>query len=138
MRGKSRVQPRGDGHTDRENWSDPVHAPCPQQSHSGVPAPASAPSQHRLGTVSARQRPLPYSGNVSQELDIDAMIRRFQERAKAVRNRPMPPVEVAERKLFVERAQTDFMDFAIIGDAVGNIEDGFLVLRVDLRPSAKE
>jgi hypothetical protein len=75
---------------------------------------------------------------VSQELDIDAMIRRFQERAKAVRNRPMPPVEGAERKLFVERAQTDFMDFAIIGDAVGNIEDGFLVLRVDLRPSAKE
>lgn len=63
------------------------------------------------------------------------MIRRFQERAKAVKNRPMPPVEGAERKMFIDRAQTDFMDFAIIGDAVGVIEDGFLVLRVDLRPA---
>ncbi len=47
----------------------------------------------------------------------------------------MPPVEGAERKLFIERAQTDFMDYAIIGDAEGTIEDGFLVLRIDLRPA---
>ncbi len=76
-----------------------------------------------------------YAGFVSASLDIDAMICRFQERAKAVKNRPMPPVEGAERKLIIERAQTDFMDFAILGDAVGAIEDGFLVLRVDLRPA---
>lgn len=76
-----------------------------------------------------------YAETVSASLDIDAMIRRFQERAKAVKNRPMPPVEGAERKLFIDRAQTDFMDFAIIGDAVGAVEDGFLVLRIDLRPA---
>ena len=72
---------------------------------------------------------------MSEKLDIDAMLVRFQERAKAVKSRPMPPVEGAERKRIIERAQTDFMDFAIIGDAVGTLEDGVLVLRVDLRPS---
>jgi hypothetical protein len=72
---------------------------------------------------------------VSDSLDIDAMLERFRERAKAVRNRPMPPVEGAERKRIIDRAQVDFMDFAIIGDAQGTLEDGVLVLRVDLRPS---
>ena len=36
---------------------------------------------------------------------------------------------------FVERAKVGFQDFAIVGDAVGTVEDGFLVLRVDLRPA---
>jgi hypothetical protein len=66
------------------------------------------------------------------------MLQRFRDRAKAVKGRPMPPVEGAERKMFIERAQTDFMDYAIIGDAEGTIEDGFLVLRVDLRPSPNQ
>ncbi len=30
------------------------------------------------------------------------------------------------------------MDFAIIGDATATIEDGVLVLRVDLRPADKK
>jgi hypothetical protein len=72
---------------------------------------------------------------VSESLDIPAMLQRFRDRAKAVKSRPMPPVEGPERKLFIDRSQTDFMDYAIIGDAEGTIEDGFLVLRVDLRPS---
>jgi hypothetical protein len=71
---------------------------------------------------------------MADELDVDAMIARFRERAQAVRNRPLPPVAGPEKKRFMERAQTDFMDFAMIGDAAGAIEDGFLVLRVDLRP----
>ena len=68
-------------------------------------------------------------------LDVDAMIRRFRDRAAAVKQRPLPPVAGAERQHFLEQAQTDFQDFAIVGDAVGAIEDGFLVLLVDLRPS---
>jgi hypothetical protein len=72
---------------------------------------------------------------VSDSLDIDAMLERFRERAKAVRSRPMPPVEGPERKRIIDRAQVDFMDYAIIGDAQGTLEDGVLVLRVDLRPS---
>jgi len=67
--------------------------------------------------------------------DIDAMIQRFKERAHAVRQRPLPPVAGDERTRFVQQAQTDFRDFAIIGDATGTIEDGILVLRVDLRPA---
>jgi hypothetical protein len=70
------------------------------------------------------------------DLDIDAMINRFKERAVAVKQRPLPPVAGVERQRFIDQAQTDFMDFAIIGDAVGTLEDGVLVLRVDLRPPA--
>ena len=68
------------------------------------------------------------------ELDLDAMLSRFRERAAAVKKRPLPPVAGEERRLFIEQAQTDFQDFAIIGDAKATIEDGVLVLRVDLRP----
>ncbi len=63
-----------------------------------------------------------------------AMIERFRQRARAVRERGVPPVEGPERRRFVEQAQVDYMDYAMLGDAEGSIEDGFLVLRVDLRP----
>lgn len=62
------------------------------------------------------------------------MLARFRERAAAVKNRPLPPVAGEERALFVKQAQLDFQDFAIVGDAAGTLEDGVLVLRVDLRP----
>ncbi len=68
-------------------------------------------------------------------LDVDAMLQRFKERAKAVRDRPLPPIAGEERAAFIRQAQLDFQDFAIIGDASASIEDGVLVLRVDLRPS---
>jgi hypothetical protein len=67
-------------------------------------------------------------------LDVDAMIARFRERAQSVKRRPLPPVAGEERQRFLEQAQTDYLDFALIGDAAGTVEDGFLVLRVDLRP----
>jgi hypothetical protein len=67
-------------------------------------------------------------------LDVDAMIARFRERAGAVKKRTLPPVAGEERQAFIAQANTDFQDFSIIGDAAGSIEDGFLVLRVDLRP----
>jgi hypothetical protein len=67
-------------------------------------------------------------------LDLDAMIQRFRDRAHAVKNRPLPPVAGEERTKFVQQAQIDFQDFAIIGDADAAIEDGILVLRIDLRP----
>lgn len=71
---------------------------------------------------------------MADSLDIDAMIQRFRDRAAAVKSRPLPPVAGAERQRFIEQAQTDYMDFAIVGDAAGSLEDGVLVLRVDLRP----
>lgn len=68
-------------------------------------------------------------------LDVDGMIARFRDRAAAVKKRNLPPVAGDERAKFVAQAQTDFQDFAIIGDAQGTVEDGILVLRVDLRPA---
>jgi hypothetical protein len=71
---------------------------------------------------------------VADELDVNAMIERFRARARAVRQRGLPPVEGAERKRFMDQARIDFQDYAIIGDAEGRIEDGVLTLTVDLRP----
>jgi hypothetical protein len=39
-----------------------------------------------------------------------------------------------ERTKFLDQAQSDFQDFGLLSDAEGAIEDGILVLRVDLRP----
>jgi radical SAM superfamily enzyme YgiQ (UPF0313 family) len=73
---------------------------------------------------------------VADEIDVDAMVKRFQERAAAVKKRNLPPVGGEERTRFIEQAKTDFQDFAILGDAEGSLEDGVLTLRVDLRPDA--
>jgi len=70
---------------------------------------------------------------VAQEFDVQAMIERFRERAKVVRNRGVPPIEGPERKRFLEQAKLDYMDYAMLGDAEGSLEDGVLTLRVDLR-----
>lgn len=71
---------------------------------------------------------------MAEELDIDAMVARFQQRAAAVKKRNLPPVAGEERTRFIEQAQIDFRDFAMIGDADGTLEDGILHLRIDLRP----
>jgi hypothetical protein len=74
---------------------------------------------------------------MADELDVEAMIQRFRDRAKAVRNRGLPPVEGPERRRFMEAAQVDFQDFAIIGDAQASLVEGVLTLTVDLRPPAE-
>lgn len=70
---------------------------------------------------------------MTDELDLEAMLQRFRDRAQAVRKRPLPPIAGDERTAFIEQAQNDFMDFAIIGDAVASVDDGVLTLRIDLR-----
>ena len=62
------------------------------------------------------------------------MIARYKERAAAVKRRPLPPVAGEERQMFLQQAQSDFQDFAMIGDSEASLEDGILVLRIDLRP----
>lgn len=71
---------------------------------------------------------------MAEDLDADAMIQRFRERAAAVKQRNLPPVAGEERTRFIEQAKVDFQDYAIIGDADASLEDGVLVLRIDLRP----
>jgi hypothetical protein len=70
----------------------------------------------------------------ADELDVEGMLQRFRERAAAVKDRPLPPVAGEERQRFVEQAELDFQDYAIVGDASWTFEDGILRLEVDLRP----
>jgi len=69
-------------------------------------------------------------------MDPTAIVQRFQERADAVKKRGMPPVEGPERVRFIEQAQLDFSDFAMLADAVATVEDGVLTFRIDLRPKS--
>jgi len=71
---------------------------------------------------------------VADSLDLEAFIDRYRRRAEAVKSRPLPPVAGEERAHFIRQAQLDYQDFAIIGDAEATLDDGVLVLRVDLRP----
>ena len=68
-------------------------------------------------------------------LDTDAMVKRFAERAEAVKRRGIPPVEGPERKQFIEQAKLDYQDFAMLGDATAALDDGVLTLTIDLRPA---
>lgn len=72
---------------------------------------------------------------MTEGFDADEMITRFRERAASVRRRALPPVEGAERQMIMHQMQLDFQDFAMLGDAVGSLEDGILTLRIDLRPA---
>ena len=72
---------------------------------------------------------------MAESLDVEAMLQRFRDRAHAVRNRPLPPVAGEERTRFIEQAQVDFQDFAIIGDADG-VDRGRRA-RAPRRPAAR-
>ena len=72
------------------------------------------------------------------DFDVDAMVTRFKERAAAVRSRGVPPLEGDDRKRFMARMQLDYMDYAMLGDATGTLDDGILTLRIDLRPKSEE
>ena len=69
------------------------------------------------------------------ELDLDAMIERFKERAAAVKQRPLPPVAGEERQRFIEQANVDFQDYALVAGSTAILVDGILTFTVDLRPS---
>ncbi|MGB9111845.1 MAG: hypothetical protein WCF24_03865 [Acidimicrobiales bacterium] len=69
-----------------------------------------------------------------EAFDPQAMIVRFRERAAAVRNRGVPPIEGPDRRRFIEQMEADYMDFAMLGDAEARLHGGILTLTVDLRP----
>jgi hypothetical protein len=72
---------------------------------------------------------------MADQFDPQAMVERFRARADAVRSRGLPPVEGTERERIKQQAQTDYMDFAMLGDAEPTLDDGILTLRIDLRPA---
>jgi hypothetical protein len=66
------------------------------------------------------------------ELNVDEFLERFRERAAAVRERGVPPLEADARRAFVAQAEVDFLDYSLVGNASWSVEDGHLVLRIPL------
>lgn len=66
------------------------------------------------------------------KLDMDEFLKRFDERAQAVRDRGVPPLEGQARKTFIEGAERDYFDYSLIGSAEWAVEDDKLVLRIPL------
>ncbi|HZJ28091.1 MAG TPA: hypothetical protein VFF40_13945 [Acidimicrobiia bacterium] len=48
---------------------------------------------------------------------------------------PSPPVAGPDRQRFVEQAQLDYQDYALVSDATWEFADGVLTLRIDMTPS---
>jgi len=66
------------------------------------------------------------------ELDVDAFLVRFRDRAAAVKERGIPPLEGEARKKFIAAMEFDFLDYSLVGAASWAVEEGHLVLRIPL------
>ena len=65
--------------------------------------------------------------------DVDAFLERFRQRAAAVRERGIPPLEGSARRLYVEAAEQDHTDFSLVASAAWSVDGAPLVLRLPLR-----
>jgi len=66
------------------------------------------------------------------QLDVEEFLARFRERAEAVKARGIPPLEGEARRTFIEAAELDYRDYALVGSAAWSVEEGNLVLRIPL------
>ena len=66
------------------------------------------------------------------QLDVEEFLARFRERAQAVKDRGVPPLEGEARQLFIQQAEKDFLDYSLVGGASWSVEQDHLVLRVKL------
>ena len=66
------------------------------------------------------------------QLDVEEFLARFRERAEAVKARGIPPLEGEARRTFIEAAELDYQDYALIGGAEWAVEADNLVLRIRL------
>ena len=64
--------------------------------------------------------------------DVDAFIERFRQRAAAVRERGIPPVEGEARRRYIAAAEQDYLDYALVAGAQWVVEGEHLVLRLPL------
>jgi hypothetical protein len=63
---------------------------------------------------------------------MDEFLQRFADRAEAVKERGVPPLEGQARKAFIESAEKDYLDYSLIAAASWTVEDGNLVLRIPI------
>lgn len=66
------------------------------------------------------------------EFDVEAFIQRFRDRAAAVKDRGVPPLEGEARRRFIESAQQDFTDYSLVAAATWEVTGEHLVLRIRL------
>lgn len=66
------------------------------------------------------------------EFDVDAFLKRFRDRAAAVKERGIPPLEGEARRAFIASAERDFADYSLISAASWSVEEGHLVLKIPL------
>ena len=66
------------------------------------------------------------------QLNVDEFVERFRERAAAVKDRGIPPLEGEARRVWIASAENDYMDYSLIGRAEWSVEDDALVLRIPL------
>lgn len=66
------------------------------------------------------------------QLDVDEFLKRFRDRAEAVRERGVPPLEGEARRTFIESMELDYLDYSLVGSASWAVEGDNLVLRIPL------
>ncbi len=66
------------------------------------------------------------------QLDVEEFLARFRARAQAVKERGIPPLEGEARQQFIQQAEKDFLDYSLVGSSSWAIEDGNLVLRIQI------
>ena len=64
--------------------------------------------------------------------NINEFQKRFEERADAVKNRPMPPIGGDERLAFIKQAEKDYQDYMIISDSKFEITEDYLIFKYKL------
>ncbi|MCH1524920.1 MAG: hypothetical protein L7S06_00895 [Candidatus Actinomarina sp.] len=64
--------------------------------------------------------------------NINEFQKRFEERADAVKNRPMPPIGGDERLAFIKQAEKDYQDYMIISDSEFEITEEYLIFKYKL------
>ena len=67
------------------------------------------------------------------QLDVEEFLARVRTRAQAVKDRGIPPLEGEARQQFIQQAEKDYLDYALVGSATWGIEDGQLVLRIPIK-----
>jgi len=66
------------------------------------------------------------------QIDVEEFLDRFRNRATAVKDRGIPPLEGEARQLFIQQAEKDYLDYSLVGGSTWSIEDGHLVLKIAL------
>ena len=66
------------------------------------------------------------------QLNVDDFVERFRDRAAAVKERGIPPLEGDARRQWIASAEKDYMDYSLIGRAQWSVDDDALVLRIPL------